>query len=566
MRNNNQKVVLCLAKKEYRSDRGRSIVLTGAVAFAVMMLFSVFSFASGKLQTDMLRSARQRGAVSNTTLERATQKQYEQIQELSYIRHTGKYIQFGNVFGNRAAVVDDVAWEKIKSPAFTDIHGTYPEGKMEIMFPVRALEMMGISQPQIGMELPVAIEFSEERQEEFVFRLSGYYTEYIDTSQYGPPDVYFSQAFLDAVSDGEEWDVTLFMRQDDRVTGRQVEQKLYRDIAMQDIKQRFFGNNTSVEVAVFTMVGGFDTLFMITVVILLSAGLLIYNVQYIFYERRIREYGLLKTLGTTRKQLCAIVFWQTAVTILRGSLLGMLAGGMLVLLVLPLLLSRMYLYRIGSAAGMITFRPLFLVLSVLFVSCVAFLCSALSIRHTMNLTPVEAANYQKLEAAYTGKSVYRQKGGGFRLWQMAWRNMWRFRRRFLVSAVCLTLGLLVSLGVVMLSRGVDTANEIESVYWDMWVNSDILNTDYYDISLGSHRKNDDGTITIFPQEFLEKIQALPGIAESAVTRGGFGQVKMNEEALALFMRDYEWPWWIDWATFVTAELSGEQLAEGRNLQ
>ena len=118
----------------------------------------------------------------------------------------------------------------------------------------------------------------------------------------------------------------------------------------------------------------------------------------------------------------------------------------------------------------------------------------------------------------------------------------------------------------MLSHGVDTANEIESVYWDMWVNSDILNTDYYDISLGSHRKNDDGTITIFPQEFLEKIQALPGIAESAVTRGGFGQVKMNEEALALFMRDYEWPWWIDWATFVTAELSGEQLAEGRNLQ
>ncbi len=140
MKNNNKKVVSFLAPKEYRADRGKQLVLTGAVAFAVMMLFCVFSFALGKLETDMLRNARERGAVSDTALERATQEQYEEIKELPYIKDVGRYIQFGYALGDRAAVIDDVAWEKIKSPAYTDIHGNYPMEKMDVMLPIRTLE------------------------------------------------------------------------------------------------------------------------------------------------------------------------------------------------------------------------------------------------------------------------------------------------------------------------------------------------------------------------------------------------------------------------------------------
>ncbi len=36
MKNNNRKVISYLARKEYHADRGRRVVLTGAVAFAVM--------------------------------------------------------------------------------------------------------------------------------------------------------------------------------------------------------------------------------------------------------------------------------------------------------------------------------------------------------------------------------------------------------------------------------------------------------------------------------------------------------------------------------------------------
>ena len=96
MKNNNKKVIAQIAKEEYYADRRRHMILTAAIAFAVMTLFCVFSFAAGKIDTDMLREARTRGVVTNTTLERATQEQYEKIRKLPYIRDVGKCVRFGD--------------------------------------------------------------------------------------------------------------------------------------------------------------------------------------------------------------------------------------------------------------------------------------------------------------------------------------------------------------------------------------------------------------------------------------------------------------------------------------
>ena len=312
MKNNNKKIIARLAEKQYYADRKRHIILIGAVPFAVMALFCVFTFAAGKLETDMLRDARTRGMVSDTMLERATEEQYEQIRELPYIKDVGKCVRFGSIPQARCTVIDNVGWEKIKKPAFTDIHGEYPREKMEVMLPMRTLEAIGVSDPRVGMKLSGSISFFDERKEEekYDFILSGYYTEYINVILYGPPDAYFSQAFLDSVAGGKEPEVTLYMRQDDRIDGRTVEDSLYEDIEMRDTSQQFLGFDTASGEAAFTLAGGFDTILILAVVILVSVGLLIYNVLHISFERSIREYGLLKTLGTTRRQLWRIVFRQ----------------------------------------------------------------------------------------------------------------------------------------------------------------------------------------------------------------------------------------------------------------
>lgn len=531
MKNNNKKIIVQLARKQYCADRKRHMILVCAVAFAVMTLFCVFSFAAGKIETDMLREARKRGVVSTTMLERATEEQYEQIKALPYIKDVGTCVRFGYVPEARCTVIDDVVWENIKKPAFTDVHGTYPQGEMEIMLPMKTLEAIGITEPQVGMKVSGAISFFDESkgEKEYEFILSGYYTEYILVEEYGPPDAYFSQAFLDSVFGGEELEMILYMRQSDQMKGRDVENKLYEDIMMRDTSQQFLGFDTVAREAFFTLAGGFDTVFVLALVILVSAGMLIYNVLYISFQRNVRQYGLLKTIGTTGKQLWHIVFLQMRKIVFYGSLAGAAVGAVVAQAVIPALLSKMYLYRFGSAAGMITFRPLLLAAAVLFGGAVTFFSAALAVRRTIKLTPVEAVRFmEKADSGnYRKKRTRKNRGRRAPLSRMAWRNIMRFKKRFFISAVCLSIGLVVSLGVVMIYRGVDTGNEIEYRHPDIYVNTMLDAQGYWDYY--PH--------ILFPDGLLYQILALPGIEESSVSKGGFGEILVEEKALDLLRED-----------------------------
>ncbi len=555
MKNNNKKVIAHLAKKQYDADKKRHMILMGAVAFAVMALFCVFSFAAGKFETDMLREARKRGVVSNTRLERATEEQYEQIQELSYIKDVGRCVWFGVMSEARCAVIDDVTWEKIKKPAFTDIHGNYPRGKREVMLPVRALEAIGITDPQVGMKLSFPVGFLDESKEVevFDFVLSGYYTEYIATAQYGRPDAYFSQSFLDSVPGKEELDLTLYLRQDDRLKGITVEQRLYQDIEMRDTSQKFFVSDTAGCQAMFVLAGGVDTILILAVVILTSVGLLIYNVLHISFERSIREYGLLKTLGTTKRQICSIVYWQMRRIVLRGSVIGALMGVVIALVVIPVLLSKMYLHRFGSASGMITFRPILLAASFLFCGVVAYFSSSLAIRRTVKLTPIEAVTYMDQAASGDGwKDVTKvNRKQKFLLTHMAWRSIMRFKRRYFVSAACLSLGLIASLAVVMISRGADTSNQIEYEHPDIHVGT----------LLGPEVCQEFNRHILFPNEILAQILALPGIEKSTISRGGFGEILVDEPVFDLIRDNMETDFYFYRSPCTIQILSDEYLTQ-----
>ena len=62
----------------------------------------------------------------------------------------------------------------------------------------------------------------------------------------------------------------------------------------------------------------------ILIIIMLSGYLIIYNVFYINVTGEIHDYGLLKTIGTTAKQLKQLVRRQAMLLSLVGSPLGML--------------------------------------------------------------------------------------------------------------------------------------------------------------------------------------------------------------------------------------------------
>ena len=166
----------------------------------------------------------------------------------------------------------------MQAPAYTDIGGRYPREKEEVMLPVRALQSMGITDWQEGMEIPLEITLEEGGGVYRAhFRLSGWYTEYVDPVN-GRPDGYFSREFLDSLKQEArimDQHTELLIQQKDSITEEDIEELLYGDVEMRDGSQQFFGGNSMTWQVVYKMTGGFDTAALLAVVILAAAWLLI---------------------------------------------------------------------------------------------------------------------------------------------------------------------------------------------------------------------------------------------------------------------------------------------------
>ena len=122
------------------------------------------------------------------------------IEDYGWQYSIGDWQQEGKFLAS-CKVVDQTVWEKMIRPAYDHIIGNYPKSENDIMMSRSLLKKLGISNPQTGMEISAQILFKdwsvnggEELTEKFT--LSGYYTDYIDSSLY-IPTVYFSEKYLD---------------------------------------------------------------------------------------------------------------------------------------------------------------------------------------------------------------------------------------------------------------------------------------------------------------------------------------------------------------------------------
>ena len=433
------------------------------------------------------------------------------------------------------------------APAYSDIHGAYPQKAEEIMLPVRALEEIGIHEPELGMEIPASITLTEGGKLEKTFILSGYYTDYLDPAIYRPAG-YFSQEFLQGLTMEKEENTTLLIQQKDNIDEEAIEDMLYRDVEMRDDSQQFFGGISVYRQSVYDLAGGFDTAVLMAGLILFGAAMLLYNVMYISLSRDIRQYGLLKTMGTTKKQLRSIVLRQTGRILAGGCVLGGAAGILITVTVIPRLLSRMYLRGRGEASAMIAFRPWILALAVVFGGLVTLLSSLWAMNRVVKMSPVEAVKYTGQKEKYpekTGIRKRKKKGAGRnpkkfdpeKAWgysggilAMAWRNLFRFKKRFVLTLLSLGLGILISLGAVVLSTGTDQTNKINQSRPDFKIDCH-MNTNIVEEYPADQ--------VFFSPKLRDEIISLKGVVDNDTAWGGYGKVDLREEALQVYTADME---------------------------
>ena len=180
-------------------------------------------------------------------------------------------------------------------------------------------------------------------------------------------------------------------------------------------------------------------------IIILSGYLIIYNIFYINVTADIRYYGLLKTIGTTGRQLRRMVRGQAFLLSVVGIPVGLLTGWLLGKEVLPAI------YAALETGGVmrVSMNPLIFVGSAIFSLLVVYLSCIRPCRLAAKVSPIEAVRYVE-NAQYRKKE---KKSAKVSMGRMALANMGRNKRKAVLVVASLSLSLILLNGTYALVKG-----------------------------------------------------------------------------------------------------------------
>ncbi|HJD43372.1 MAG TPA: ABC transporter permease [Candidatus Mediterraneibacter quadrami] len=467
--NDTRGVIRLLSRRYAGTARGRNRILLATVILCIVVLTMVFGITRGKIRAEELNAIRTAGTAASGIVEDGNVSQYAALKAAGYIRQAGRCVTVGpaetgeTVCSIRWADAD--AWEKLLRPAYTEVHGNYPEQEQEIMLSGRALKTLGITDPEEGMEISLRVFYSLFQSSDETFRLSGWFTDHGGEAVPG----YVSEKKLSDWGIRPDEEADLIFRQADRLDWQETEARLYDALQMNDPGQKITVSDTAAYQAVSGMTGGYGMAALGTVIVLCGIFFLCHNVLQISMAGDIRQLGLLNTIGATQKQLSKVYYSQIRRILIPGSVAGAALSAVLLIGIIPAVLSGEYLEKTGGAEGLHIFHPGILLLSILFADGIVLAASAGVIRRTVGMSCRESVGYTDASVRNSSRKrrgkdpvfIKKKRSPAGEMRYLAGRNIAGHRKRFILTVLSLFLGLETFLWAVVITSGSDYSHVIE---------------------------------------------------------------------------------------------------------
>ena len=460
--NNNKDIIRFLAKNFAGTKKIRNTILFCSVVIGIVAITMVFGISFGKIQAEEIRLTRENGTASSGRIEDGTEEQYAKLKQLDYIKQVGKSIFVGEateVSENNAKTICNVVWADLESwnsflkPAYTNVIGSYPQKKDEILLSERALKKLGISEPDQGMEINLDVYKGVFEHSKETFKLCGWYTDSGNELATG----YISHDKINELN-LEKGSYTLLFSQSNHLSRSKIEEKLYQTLPMKSAEQKIYVSDTAQYTAVSKLSGGYELVILGTLGILCGIYFLVRNVLWISMSEDIQNLGLLHTIGATERQITKIYRKQMRSLMLKGSVLGSLLSVVILVLMIPEILGVHFYQEMGGNTILSFFRPWILLLSVVFVNGILWMASEEIIRKITKLSCIESATYDgnmgDRKEKHPGKLVLKRSEAG-EMFYIAWENITRYKVRFIITSLSIFLGVLSFILMNVLTNGCD---------------------------------------------------------------------------------------------------------------
>lgn len=475
MKVKNKRCIRNLSFKQFKAAKTRNLIAIVAIALTTLLFTSLFTVAMSLNSSYEEYTFRQIGGFSHGTFKDVDESQIEALAAHKKVKSYGLRTVCGFAmeapFAKTSAEISWMDENCTKWSYAIPTTGRMPERDMEIAMDTEALQKLGIP-AELGQQVELTYSvigkdnntgITEDRTD--VFTLVGYWeydslmpVHYLNVSQDYVKQV--AAAYIQAGGEEFRTDMNVMLASSVNIQG--VMESIDTDLGYQwedrDAENCVrIGTNwgyTSSELG-----ANIDPVTVVSIVafltlVIFTGYLIIYNIFQISVSNDIRFYGLLKTIGTTPRQLKRIVRRQAMYLSVIGIPIGCILGyGIGAVLVPRVLLS---VSKITTAK--VSTSPLIFLGAGVFALLTVFLSCTRPSRKAARITPVEAVRYTE---NVTGKKKMRVTRGA-KIRQMAFANLGRNRTKTVLVIVSLSLAVVLLNCVFMFVGGFDMEKYISN--------------------------------------------------------------------------------------------------------
>lgn len=458
--NNNKKIINRISKQYFRKNKVRNLAAVLAVFLTAFLFTSITSLAFSMVSSLQLSMQMQKGSKGDGTFGYMTEEQFELLKNSDFVEKAGHRRVIGYASNSAGHSIELNYADSIQQELTFCVptHGTAPEKANEIATTELALKALGV-EPKIGAEVPLEFEI-RGKSYHYDMVLSGWWEASNDT---------VSVALLSEKFVKENPDVVKNTRAQDReLSGTTFSEVILKD--KKNIKEQMDSfvysiggdpKNMDAEnfiLSVENQMGkgmiSLESILLAVVFILMfimCGYLLIYNIFDISVMQDVRQYGLLRMIGTSTRQIKRIVnrqaVWLTLIGLPAGLVTGFFAGRALLPVVMEI-----FSYEYSMADTRTSASPILFLTAALFTILTVFISTRKPAKKAAKVSPLEAIRYTE-QNTYKKKTVNRTRGA--KLSRMAFSNLGRNRRRSVFIMVSMLLCIVLFNSVIIVTQSMD---------------------------------------------------------------------------------------------------------------
>lgn len=445
IRTNNRGIISRIAGRSLRAYRSRNIIIISAIVLTTLLITSIFATVLSLNQSMQLAQMKTAGSDFHGSYKYLNPEETDTLLSHPSIKEYGKATLVGeavnDVFSNHRIEVNYVDESIVRHSFIKFIEGNLPTDENEIVMNTWSLDLLGVPRKvgePVNLDIKIADEIISKR-----FVLSGYYDANQNLAMSGL--AFVSEPFIQkyvAHIDPKESKLTGSYVNTTRLdvmfnNSIGIENKIQKVLSDTGLDASYGVNWAYSSVGLFEDPINLLPYGVLVLIIMLSGYLLIYNIFHISVVRDIKFYGLLKTMGTTPRQLKRIISIQANRLYLVGMPIGLALGYGLGYWLTPMLT------RFSSEEVEISYslNPLIFIGAALFAYLTVRIAANRPGRTAARISPVEAVKFAGVQGGEGRKSRKSLRGG--KLHRMAFSNLFRQKKKLILMLASLSLSIIL---------------------------------------------------------------------------------------------------------------------------